>query len=244
MKTALITGASGGIGRATAKLFAKNGVNVILNYFKNSASALSLEREINAAAGGRALAVGADVRSEADVRRMFGRAAGAFLQVDVLVNNAGAAWQGLLTDMSLSQWDDLFATNVRGAFLCSREALPAMVSAKKGSIINVSSIWGIAGASCEVCYSAAKAALIGFTKALAREAGPSGVRVNCVAPGLVDTDMNACLSQQDIDGFNSGCPLGRGGSPEDIARAVYYLASDGAGFITGQVLSPNGGAVI
>jgi 3-oxoacyl-[acyl-carrier protein] reductase len=240
MKTALITGASGGIGRATAKLFAKNGVNVILNYFKNSASALSLEREINAAAGGRALAVGADVRSEADVRRMFGRAAGAFLQVDVLVNNAGAAWQGLLTDMSLSQWDDLFATNVRGAFLCSREALPAMVSAKKGSIINVSSIWGIAGASCEVCYSAAKAALIGFTKALAREAGPSGVRVNCVAPGLVDTDMNACLSQQDIDGFNSGCPLGRGGSPEDIARAVYYLASDGAGFITGQVLSPNG----
>ncbi len=244
MKTALITGASGGIGSATARLFAKKGVNVVIHYNNSEARALALEKEINAARGGRALAVCADVRDEAAVRRMFARAADAFLEVDVLVNNAGSAWQGLVTDMTAAQWDDIFAVNMRGAFLCAREALPPMVSRRQGCIVNVSSVWGIAGASCEVCYSAAKAALIGFTKALAKEAGPSGVRVNCVAPGLVMTDMTAGLSQDDIDAVSEESALERAGTPGDVARAIYYLASEGAGFVTGQVLSPNGGLVI
>jgi 3-oxoacyl-[acyl-carrier protein] reductase len=175
---------------------------------------------------------------------MFARAVDAFLEVDVLVNNAGSAWQGLMTDMTAAQWDDIFAVNMRGAFLCAREALPPMVSRRQGRIVNVSSVWGIAGASCEVCYSAAKAALIGFTKALAKEAGPSGVRVNCVAPGLVMTNMTAGLTQDDIDAVRKESVLGRMGTPGDVARAVYYLASEGAGFVTGQVLSPNGGLVI
>lgn len=244
IKTALITGASRGIGRATAEAFAKNGYNVIINYNKSEEQALLLEQIINENTGVCAMAIKADVSCEAQVDEMFGAALSRFPVVDVLVNNAGISCQSLLTDMTLAQWDDIFATNTRGAFLCSRAALPGMVSQRYGRIINLSSIWGIAGASCEVGYSASKAALIGFTKALAKEVGPSGVTVNCIAPGVIDTDMNAGFSEDDMASLIDQTPLLRLGSPAEVASAILYLASEDAGFITGQVLSPNGGFVV
>ncbi len=245
MSTVLITGASRGIGRATARLFAQDGYNVIINYNKSEKEALSLETEINAAyPARRAAALRADVSDEAQVRAMFESAATLFSPVDILVNNAGVAWQGLLTDMSTEAWDTLFTVNVRSAFLCARAALPHMVSRQEGCIVNVSSIWGIAGASCEVAYSASKAALIGLTKALAQEVGPSGVRVNCVAPGVIDTDMNKQLDAACMEGLKAQTPLGFIGSAEDAAHAILFLASQRAAYITGQTISPNGGFVL
>ncbi|MDL2237135.1 3-oxoacyl-ACP reductase FabG [Christensenellaceae bacterium OttesenSCG-928-K19] len=245
MATALVTGASRGIGRETALVFAKSGYDVIINYNQSEAQAKELAQEINRGHGAaHAAAIKADVSNEKQVRAMFEQARQLFSPVDVLVNNAAVAWAGLLTDMSADEWDQLFAVNMRGAFLCSKEALPHMVSKKNGCIINISSIWGITGASCEVAYSAAKAALIGFTKALAKEVGPSGVRVNCIAPGVIDTEMNGQLTTQDFEEIKEQTPLGTIGSTHDVAQAVLYLASGRGGFYTGQVLSPNGGLVI
>ncbi len=244
VKTALITGASRGIGRAAAEAFAKDGYNVVINYNKSETQALQLERLINENTGVAAMAVQADVSCEAQVNEMFGAALSRFATIDALVNNAGVSCQSLLTDMTLAQWEDIFAVNMRSAFLCARAALPGMIGNRYGRIINISSIWGMAGASCEVAYSASKAALIGFTKALAKEVGPSGVTVNCVAPGLIDTQMNAGFEQEDMVALIDQTPLMRVGGPEEVASAALYLASDDAGFITGQVLSPNGGFVI
>ena len=148
---------------------------------------------------------------------------------------------GLLTDLTVAQWDYLFHVNVRSTFLCSQAVLPDMIARKSGAIVNVSSVWGITGASCEVAYSASKAAVIGLTKALAKELGPSGIRVNCVAPGVIDTDMNAQLTEQDRAVLCDQTPLERIGTPEEVAQCILFLASDRAGFITGQVLSPDGG---
>ncbi len=243
-KTALITGASRGIGRATAEAFAKGGYNVIINYNKSEEQALLLERLINENTGVAAMAVQADVSCEAQVDDMFGAALSRFPAIDVLVNNAGVSRQALLTDTTFAQWEEIFAVNMSGAFLCSRAVLPGMISQKCGRIINISSIWGITGASCEAAYSASKAALIGFTKALAKEVGPSGITVNCVAPGVIETDMNAGFSKDDIAALIDQTPLLRLGSPAEVASAALYLSSDEAGFITGQVLSLNGGFVI
>ena len=164
--------------------------------------------------------------------------------VDVLVNNAGVSSFSLLMDLPESEWDRTFDVNVKGMFLATKLCLPYMVHKKEGSIINVSSIWGLCGSSCEVHYSASKAAIIGFTKALAKEMGPSNIRVNCVAPGVVDTEMNASLEEGAMKELCEETPLGRIAHPSEIARTILFLASNDASFITGQVLSPNGGIVI
>ena len=164
--------------------------------------------------------------------------------IDLLVNNAGIAQQKLFSDISEEDWDTMFAVNVKGMFHCIQAVLPRMIHYKRGKIINLSSIWGMVGASCEVHYSAAKAAIIGMTKALAKEVGPSGIQVNCVAPGVIDTPMNAQLDATALDALVEETPLERLGTPLDVAHMIAYLASPQADFITGQVFSPNGGFVI
>jgi len=242
-KTALITGASGGIGQAAALLFAKSGYRVALHYYRGKEKAERLLAQINKD-GGEAMAVQADISSEAQVKKMFAHIRAAYGRVDALVNNAGTAEQKLIWDISGEDWDRMFAVNMKGMFLCSREAAADMVSEKSGSIVNVSSIWGISGASMEVHYSAAKAAAIGFTRALAKELAPSGVRVNCVAPGVIETPMNAHLDKDILRALREETPLGRLGTPEDVAHSILFLSSDRAAFITGALLSPNGGFVI
>ena len=239
----LITGASRGIGLATARLFAAHGHPVALNYLRSRESAFAAAREINAS-GGMAAAIQADVSRPDEVEALFTEAERQFGAIGILINNAAVARQGLLTDVSDEAWRDIFSVNVDGVFYCTRRALPTMLRAHKGSIVNLASMWGQIGASCEVPYSAAKAAVIGMTKALAQEVGPSGIRVNCVSPGVIDTDMNAHLSADDLAALRESTPLMRLGTPEEAAQAVYFLASGEASFITGQGLAPNGGFVI
>ena len=242
-KTVLITGASRGIGRATAILFAQKGYNVVINYLRSVDAAYNLLGQLKDM-GGNAALIQADISNRTQVRGMVSQATAQFGGIDVLVNNSGIDQQKLFTDITESDWNTMFDVNVKGAFHCCQYILPGMIRRKSGRIINVSSIWGITGASCEVHYSASKAALIGLTKALAKEVGPSGITVNCVAPGVVDTDMNASLTPQDLDALKEETPLGCLGKPEDIAQSIYFLASEEAGFITGQVLSPNGGFIV
>ena len=242
-KTVLITGAATGIGRETAKRFAAEGYAVAVHYHKSEAAAKSLVEELKARHAS-AIPVQADVRDGAAVEAMVEKACRAFGRVDALVCNAGIAQQKLFTDISPREWNDMFDVNVTGVFRCIQAALPGMLSRKQGSIVTVSSIWGVAGASCETHYSAAKAAVIGLTKALAKELGPSGIRVNCVAPGVIDTAMNAHLGEDTKAALKDETPLGTIGTPRDVADAIYYLASDRAGFVTGQVLGVNGGMVI
>lgn len=242
-RVALVTGGSRGIGRAAAAALAREGFAVAVNYCNNEQAAKScVEDIINA--GGCAHAFRADVSDRAQVAAMIDNVHQTLGRVEVLVNNAGIAQQKLFRDISDTDWDRMFAVNVTGAFHCIQAVLPDMLSKKSGAIINLSSIWGITGASCEVHYSAAKAAIIGLTKALAKELGPSGIRVNCVAPGVIHTDMNSELDSDTLAGLCEETPLGVIGSPEDAANAVVFLASLKARFITGQVLSPNGGFVI
>lgn len=242
-ETVLITGASRGIGRATAELFAENGHPVIINYNNSREAALELVRAINTS-GGRAMPVKADVSDRAEVERMFTEIQSELGGVDILVNNAAVAKQSLFTDIQYSEWRGTFATNVDGMFHCTQLALKNMLHNHNGCIINISSMWGQVGASCEVLYSATKAAVIGMTKALAKELGPSGIRVNCVAPGVIDTDMNSALSAEDMEMLRDETPLMKIGSPRDVANTIYYLASENASFITGQVICPNGGYII
>lgn len=240
---ALITGASRGIGRAIAITLAKRGYPVIIGYHHNKALAQELETCLQSQ-GYNALAIGADVSQLTEVKTFFHQVEERMGPIEILVNNAGIAQQKLFTDITPKEWDTLFAVNVRGVFLCCQAVLPGMICRKRGRIINISSIWGVTGASCEVHYSASKAAIIGFTKALAKEVGPSGITVNCVAPGVITTDMNASLSQEVLESLRAETPLGILGTPQNIADAVAFLASSQANFITGQVLSPNGGLVI
>lgn len=233
MKRVLITGASRGIGAACARLFAKSGYDVIINYNNSKEEALRLAREIGAET------IRADVSSSAQVDDMF-KAAG---EVNILVNNAGISGFYMLDAMSDDEWNKMIGVNLNGVFYCTRAVLPQMLRRKSGAIVNVSSMWGICGSSCEAAYSASKAGVIGLTKALAKEVGPSGIRVNCIAPGAIDTDMNKKLGGDAIKELCEETPLGRLGSPEEVARAILFLADDD-GFITGQVLSPNGGLVI
>lgn len=242
-KTALITGASRGIGYETAKLFAKNGYNVAINYNKNKELATALLNELLEAECS-AMVVQADVSSKEQVDSMINSVHKQFGEIDVLVNNAGIAKQRLFTDISVQEWDYMFDVNVKGMFLCCQAVLPAMIRNKSGKIINISSIWGITGASCEVLYSATKAAIIGLTKALAKELGPSGIQVNCVAPGVIDTDMNSDLDKAAMDDLMDQTPLGTIGKCIDVAETIAFLASEKSNFITGQVISPNGGFLI
>lgn len=233
MRNVLITGASRGIGAATARAFAALGDRVIINYNKSKEDAERIAEET----GG--IAIRADVSKPDEVKQMFEKAG----DIDVLVNNAGVAGFYMTDAMTDDEWKRIIDINLSGAFYCIREVLPQMIRRKRGAIINVSSMWGITGAACEVAYSAAKAGVIGMTKALSKEVGPSGITVNCVAPGAIDTDMNRGLDKDAIDAICDETPLGRLGRPEEIAQMIVYLANED-GFITGQVISQNGGLVI
>lgn len=233
MRKVLITGASGGIGAAVAVAFAKCGDEVYLGYRTHKAEAEALAGKIGA------VAVSADVSDSAQVQQMAEQIG----DVDILVNNAGISRFALLDTVSDEEWNEILSVNLSGAFYCIRAFLPGMIHKKRGCIINVSSIWGICGASCEVAYSASKAGLIGLTKALAKEVGPSGIRVNCVAPGVIDTPMNHNLSEETLFNLREETPLGRIGTPEDIAKTILFLTEDDS-FLTGQIISPNGGLVI
>lgn len=238
MKTVLITGASGGIGAATARRFAAEGYRVALHYYKGSAIANQLAEEL----GG--IALQADLGDSAQVGQMVQNLLAQVDTVDALVCTAGIAKQQLFTHTTDQEWRQLFSVNVDGTFFPIRALLPHMIGRKEGRIITMASMWGEVGASCEVAYSATKGAIIAMTKALAKEVGPSGITVNCVSPGVIDTPMNGNLSKEDFISLQEETPLGTIGTPEDIANCIYFLASKQAKFMTGQVLSPNGGLVI
>ena len=242
-KTVLITGASRGIGAETARRFAKEGYAVGVNYCKSQAQAEHLVRELEAM-GVSAKAYRADVSDRAQVDRMVVDFLKDFGSMDVLVCNAGIAHQELFTDVTLDQWRQMLGINLDGVFHCCQAALPDMIRRKAGRIITLSSMWGQVGASCEVAYSAAKAGVIGLTRALAKEVGPSGITVNCVAPGVIETEMNGLLDQETKDALAEETPLERMGTPADVAEAIWFLASQGGSFFTGQVLAPNGGFII
>ena len=243
MSTVLITGASRGIGAACARAFAKAGYAVAVNYCRSEEKAFALVNEITSV-GSRAVAVQADVADSKQVEAMFDTVRAELGGVDILVNCAGIAHSGLLTDLTDDEWDNLIGTDLSGTFYCCREALKDMIRAHSGAIVNIASMWGEVGASCEAAYSAAKAGVIGLTKALAKEVGPSGIRVNAVSPGVVMTDMMAGYTAEDIAALKNETPMNRLGTPEDIAQTVLFLASDKAQFITGQVIGVNGGMVI
>ena len=242
-RIALISGGSRGIGAACVRAFAKNGYAVVFLYHRSADSALALVQSLREE-GCDVAAHPCDVSDPRQVADTVHAILRTYHRFDALVNNAGVAHIGLFTDMTEETWDHLFAVNVRSAFSLTRAVLPGMISARQGSIVNVSSMWGEVGASCEVAYSATKAALIGLTKALAKEVGPSGVRVNCVTPGVIDTDMNAQLTEEDRAALSDETPLGRIGAPEEVARTILFLCGEGASFVTGQVLGVSGGLVI
>ena len=233
-KTALVTGGAGGIGSAVCRALSAEGWRVAVAFRHSAEAAEKLAEEI----GG--ISVGADITDPDQVDAMFARVGG----VDLLVNNAGISYYGLLTDMTYRDWRDLFRVNTDAVFLCCRAAIPYMVRMKRGSILNISSMWGQVGGSCEAAYSASKAAVIGLTKALAKELAPSGIRVNCIAPGVIRTRMLDGFTEAELEDLRMETPLERLGTPEDVGALAAFLASDRAGFITGQVVGLNGGFVI
>ncbi len=245
MKNALITGASGGIGSAIATAFAKIGYSVAIHYNQNRTSADELAQTLARDYGTRVAVVGADVADRGAVNAMFDEIDRTLGSIDVLVNNAGIAAQRLFDEITADEWQRMIGTNLTGVFNCSQEALRRyMLKSHSGVILNISSMWGQVGASCEVHYSAAKAGVIGLTKALAKEVGPTGVRVNCICPGVVMTEMMKGFDEPTLTALKDDSPLGLLGTPQDIADSAVFLCSDKARFITGQVLGVNGGVVI
>lgn len=240
MKTVLITGASRGIGKEIALKFAREGYNVILNYNTSEAKAKTIARYIEDI-GVQCLLIKADVSVESEVNEMVAKALKKFGKIDVLVNNAGVALSKLFQLTTTDEIARVFGVNTFGVINCSRAVVPSMVSEKAGKIVNISSIWGKVGASMETIYSASKGAVIAFTMALAKELAPSGICVNCVCPGVIDTDMLIDYSDEDKKELKNQTPLNRLGTPQDVADAVYFLASDNATFITGQVVTVDGG---
>ena len=242
-KTVIITGGSRGIGSAVSSLFAENGYNVVINYNRFEQAAIELKDKL-CKKGFRAVTFKADIGDSEEADALINFAVSKFGRIDVLVNNAGIAQQKLFTDISDSDWSNMLNIDLSGAFYCTRAAVKDMLRRHSGSVINISSMWGVVGASCEVHYSAAKAGVIGITKALAKELGPSNIRVNCVAPGVIATEMNSKLSAEELGVLSDETPLSRLGTPEDVAKAVYFLASDDASFITGQILGVDGGFIL
>ncbi len=236
MKTVLITGGTRGIGRACAEKFSAQGWNVAVLYKTSDALACEMSESIGA------LCLKCDVSKSDEIKNAVNSVVQHFGKVDVLVNNAGISYSGLLQDMTDTQWETVINTNLGSIFYTSREIIPQMLRQGRGSIINMSSMWGVTGASCEVAYSASKSGVIGFTKALAKELAPSGICVNAVAPGAIATDMLGEYSKEELDAIADETPLGTLGKAENVADAVYFLAE--SEFITGEVINVNGGFVI
>lgn len=242
-KTVVITGASKGIGAAMAILFARKGYNVVLGYNDSYQLAKMLSSSLSAQ-GYSVLPIKVNVANKLETDLLIKEAVYKFGAVDVLINNAGVAYTGLITDTEEFDYDRIFDVNLKGVFNCCKSVTSTMVNQKSGKIINISSMWGQVGASCEVAYSAAKAGVIGLTKALAKELAPSGITVNCIAPGLIDTSMNSNISVEDLDAFVEDIPLGRMGTADEIAATALFIASEDADYITGQVIGVNGGYVM
>lgn len=231
VRKALVTGGSRGIGAATCRCLARDGWTVFINYNQSKDKALALAEEI----GGTA--VWADVSDPAAVKAMFDTVG----DVELLVNNAGIAHAEQVQDLTDDVWRQLYSVNIDGAFFCTRAAVPGMIRAKRGCIINITSVCGVYGSSCEAAYSSTKGAMISMTRSLFKELGPSGIRVNAIAPGVIDTDMTACFSAEEMAAMAADTPLGRIGRPEDIAELAAFLASDRASFITGEIIGCDGG---
>lgn len=243
MKTAIVTGASRGIGAATAQKLAQKGYLVIINYNNSQKHAQEVCDKINSS-GGMAVCFKADVSCPKEVKAMTDYVVSAYGGIDLAVANAGIGKNAMLTDMTDEEISAIIDTNLKGVITFSRECAKSMLHRHNGNIITVASMWGQTGASCESVYSASKGGIIAFTKALAKELGANGVRVNCVSPGLIDTDINSNLTKEDKLALIQEIPLGRIGSPDDVADAICWLADEKSAYITGQVLSVNGGMVI
>jgi len=242
-KVAMVTGASRGIGRSVAIALAKAGAKVIINYAGNVAAAQEV-KDIIEAAGGQSIIVQADVASDEAVGAMVKETMDTFGQIDILVNNAGITRDNLLMRMKEGDWDAVMNTNLKGVFVCTKAVSRVMMKQKSGKIINMTSVVGIMGNAGQSNYAAAKAGVIGFTKSMAKELATRGITVNAVAPGFINTDMTAVLSEQLKDELATKIPVGRLGSPEDVAAAVLFLVSDAANYITGQTLNVDGGMVM
>ena len=241
MKTIIVTGGSRGIGKCLVENFAKDGYNVVLNYNKSEKQAKQIKQDL-LDKGYNIEIYKADVTKKEEVKKLINFTLKKFENIDVLINNAGIARLHLFTDITEEEWDEIINTNLKSAFFTTQEVLPNMIHNKSGCIINISSIWGLVGASCEAAYSASKAGLNGLTKSLAKELGPSKIRVNGIAPGIVDTDMNSNLDEKIIKEIKKEIPLGRIGNPTDVYKCAKWLIEDE--YTTGQIISPNGGWVI
>lgn len=239
-KTVLITGGTRGIGRATAMLFLNKGYNTVITYEKSD----DIAREMEDSFSEGFVALKCDVASAKEVEKAIEFIKSKFGGVDILVNNAAISMQKLIQDMTEDEWDRVFDVNIKSMFNTVKYTVPYMINRKWGKIVNISSIWGMTGASCEVAYSASKAAVIGYTKALAKELGPSGICVNSVAPGVIDTDMNKMHGIDVMNELKDETPLGKIGTPDEVAKVIEFLAEDNSSFITGQIISPNGGFLI
>lgn len=234
----LIIGGSRGIGAEAVRLFTGSGDKVVFTFHRSEIEADELRRETGASS------VRCDVKHPDSVRIAVDKAGEILGQIDVLICNAAISDFNLISDIDETRWEEVIDTNLNGVFYAVKQVLPAMISRKSGCIITVGSMWGEVGASCEIAYSAAKAGVIGLTKALAKEVGPSGIRVNCVSPGLIDTEMNAGISREALEEIAEETPLSRMGSPLEVAKAMKFLASEDASFITGQVIDVNGGFIV
>lgn len=238
MRKVIVTGGSRGIGRAIVSRFAANGDKVVFIYANNDDAAAEVSQRYSAIA----------VKASLDDADRAGKAIAEAVEIlggcDILVNNAGIAQSKLITDIDLQDFDKMINTNLSSAFFCSRAVISEFLKTHSGVIINISSMWGEVGASMEVHYSASKAGVIGMTKAMAKELAPSGIRVNCVSPGMIDTDMNSCYDSETVASVVEEIPLGRIGKPEDVANAVFFLSGEDASYITGQVIGVNGGMII